>query len=620
MTPETSDSLTFLESLWPEVPDGMEILIWTLPDRRSYWCATVAAAALLVSQLSATKDVYTMVTLQPAGLQSNQRGEAKTASALCGLWLDLDIAGTGHSTKQYPPTAEDAMSVIYGEGLPSPTWLIHTGGGYHAWWLFAEPWLLEDSAERDRAQRLAEDWQGLFRMRAQSKGYAVDSTHDLARVLRVAGTFNRKIPGQPRPVAVADHSSSRLNPSDFEELLAEVASLNVAVAQPPQRASVVSIQSGQQQSGQQEGEWFINPQAEIKPHELRYLMNRFPNFWATWNQERQFRSGDRSASAYEMALANYGALADWPRQKIVDLLIHNRRALDKAGPKHHKYYTRTLAAAEDFARREGGDLVPPSATADNSGATNTAATSEPPSPSTAATKASKAAKPKTAVEEEVQWCREQLSKELGVDVLRLVKIGRDDPAYRLETADGDVHFASVEELASAVKFNHRMLIALDRVVGHYKEVEWKQFLGRLMKLVVKESIDQDAEIGGSTKVWLVAYLEDVDKHESWDTARLDKDNRSDPHIQDGALFVNCTHLCVWVRKNLNEAVTTKAMSGRLKLIGAEQVVRHINRPSTNISYWKLPPEDFDPADYLPLLTPAEVPEYTPTSEDLASLV
>jgi hypothetical protein len=157
-------------------------------------------------------------------------------------------------------------------------------------------------------------------------------------------------------------------------------------------------------------------------------------------------------------------------------------------------------------------------------------------------------------------------------------------------------------------------------VGHYKETEWKQFLGRLMKLVVKESVDEDAEIGGSTKVWLVSYLEDVDKHESWDTARLDKDNRSDPHVQDGALHINSTHFCVWVRKNLNEAVTTKAMSFRLKLIGAEQITRQIKRPHTNISYWRLPTEDFDPADYLPLLTPAEVPEFTPTPESLEHIV
>lgn len=603
-------TLEFLESLWPEVPEGMELLIWTMPDKKSHWCKSAAAAALLVAQLATSRDVYVMASLQPAGLTARQRGEASKATALCGLWLDVDVAGDGHSSQPYPPNKEAALEILYHDSLPAPTWLIHTGGGYHAWWIFAEPWLLDSDEERQRAALLSEQWQSLYRGRAQALGYTVDSTHDLTRVLRVPGTSNRKLPKQPRPVTVAARSEVQLNPSEFQDLVEE----SRAVSGQAAPAKVVTI-SRNTESGDAAG-LILNPQAEIKPSAIRYLINRFPNFWATWNGERQYKSGKNSQSEYDMSLANYAALAGWPDQKIVDLLIHNRRVRRQELPKHIKAYQKTIEAARKFAEEKGGDTVeedndrPPDVPPDP-------ATTDAAAPSKPGKQASRK-KPARNVDEAVELVRDELSAEIGTRVLRLIKIGRHDPQYRLETEAGDVLFGSADELFSQGKFRSKVGGQIDCVIPHYKDQHWPLFLHRLTKLIVNESADPDSDLIGSTMRWLISYLEDNDFYESWDEAR-NKDRRDYPHSEGGHVYVNSTHFRTWVVKQLNEPLTTKEITRRFKLLGAENVDRSVRKPRTNVSFWRLPSEDFDPQDFLPQLDPIEG-EFHADTVDTANFV
>ena len=602
--PQTAD---FLNNLWPDVPEGMELLIWTMPDKKSHWCKSAAAAAVLVAQLAASKDVYVMASLQPAGLSPQQRGLAATATALCGLWLDVDIAGDGHSSQPYPPTKEAALEILYNDSLPAPTWLIHSGGGFHAWWIFVEPWVLESDAERQQAAKLSEDWQALYRRRAQALGYTVDSTHDLTRVLRVPGTFNRKLKEHPRPVAVEAHSDVQLNPSEFATLIEEAQAYLLNEDGKTAQQKVVPITRPQPASDP--SGLILNPQAEISPGAIRYLINRFPNFWPTWNGERQYKSGKNSQSEYDMSLANYAALAGWPDQKIIDLLIHNRRVRRQELPKHLKAYQKTIQAARQFAAEQAV-----AATEDD--------TERPPDPDPAAKpdqpKSAPKKRTKPATDEAIELVRDELSAEIGTRVLRLIKIGRHDPQYRLETEVGDVLFGSADELFSQGKFRSKVGGQIDRVIPHYKDQHWPLFLHRLTKLIVNETADPDSDLIGSTMRWLTSYLEDNDFYESWDEAR-NKDRRDFPHSESGHVFVSSTHFRTWVVKQLNEPITTKEISRRFKLLGAEYVDRQVRKPRTRVAFWRLPSEDFDPQDFLPTLDPIEG-EFHADAVDTANFV
>ncbi|MBT2207022.1 AAA family ATPase [Actinomadura sp. NEAU-AAG7] len=114
-----------------------------------------------------------------------------------GLWADIDIEGPGHKTTEpLPPDEEAARKVVEAASLPEPTRWIHSGGGMYPWWLLAEPHLLGDDLAQ--VEEMSRRWQVALEHGAKRLGYHYGNVGDLARVLRIPGTVNRKA-GLSRP-------------------------------------------------------------------------------------------------------------------------------------------------------------------------------------------------------------------------------------------------------------------------------------------------------------------------------------------------------------------------------------------------------------------------------------
>ena len=78
--------LDFLNLLWQFKPEEVYVLIWTLPDKCSYWYRDVAAAAAFVLNLRGL-DVYVGVGLSNADRGSGHRC---TSDEVVGLERDAD--------------------------------------------------------------------------------------------------------------------------------------------------------------------------------------------------------------------------------------------------------------------------------------------------------------------------------------------------------------------------------------------------------------------------------------------------------------------------------------------------------------------------------------------------
>lgn len=120
---------------------------------------------------------------------SGARGGDADARWLIAMWADIDIAGPGHANSQGLPTSVAEAERIYAD-LPTPTMVVATGGGLHAWWLLAEPVAIEQ--RRKDVEDFVGSWQTMLGAHANRYGHRVDRTTDLARVLRVCGTLNHK--------------------------------------------------------------------------------------------------------------------------------------------------------------------------------------------------------------------------------------------------------------------------------------------------------------------------------------------------------------------------------------------------------------------------------------------
>ena len=144
----------------------------------------LANAAVRCAELANNYDVYFGVL--PRNGRSGSQQDVCAASC---LFCDIDGGDAG---------AEGAIALFKASGLPAPHIAVKSGGGAHLYWLLSETILLPDHAARESfkrtLRRLCRKIGG-----ASPGAHADTSACEVARILRVPGTFNHKRE-TPRPV------------------------------------------------------------------------------------------------------------------------------------------------------------------------------------------------------------------------------------------------------------------------------------------------------------------------------------------------------------------------------------------------------------------------------------
>lgn len=141
-------------------------------------------------------DVYIGVATQKH--QRSGRGTSADAVSIGALWLDVDVAGPGHAAANLPATMSEAIAWVYETAPVPPSALVASGGGLHVWWL------LEEHLAAADAVVLLDRHKTWWMAKASERGWHLDSVFDLARVMRVPGTTNRKT-GVPVEVVAIEH-------------------------------------------------------------------------------------------------------------------------------------------------------------------------------------------------------------------------------------------------------------------------------------------------------------------------------------------------------------------------------------------------------------------------------
>lgn len=185
---------------------GQHAVVFVLPSKRNTWVPLDDLDRLVETITAAdrgqTQGVYVSMVgsthVERAALPDDSGGTYTgrvtndTADALFGVWADLDVAGPAHTSGKLPPDRAAVMRILAEMRLePSLVW--DSGNGLQALWLLDNPWVIESDGERAEAAGLVRDWLRTVAAHAHRIGrWKVDAVHDLARVLRVPGTTNRK--------------------------------------------------------------------------------------------------------------------------------------------------------------------------------------------------------------------------------------------------------------------------------------------------------------------------------------------------------------------------------------------------------------------------------------------
>jgi len=576
----------FIEALWAEKPADQMILLWTWPDRRSYWCKDMAEATLLAESLQQTLDVYIGVGLRGKDLGPTRRGTNDEVTGITGMWADIDLKSLAHQKEKLPPTATEGLEILP-PGAP-PSIVIHTGNGLHVWWLFKEPWVFETPEERARAEAMAARWQTMLSQNAAIRGWGFDRLGDVARVLRIPGTQNHKDPAKPKNVVVTQwHPEIRYEPGDIEEILD---SFGIPDAEAAKRASV---------------EWAarfhdvplrIEPKAEYSLDMIQQFCEIDMRFKNTWLRQRHDLK-DQSQSGYDMAIAMFCVEAGMNEQALVDMIVTHRRIHNQKQRLNPDYYQRTISKAFEHTAVPAPPLpeIPgiPSAQREEDPVCQSPAPGAPPS-GPSAEPAPAPPRPDPLRMKAILW--QTLSEVFGIHIVRISKISGKDPIYLIDLENATVELSHVRMIRQQALLSDAIAAQTEKIINPIKSKEWRAVSQKILdSLIVKEG-GEETSMKGSTRLYLDSYLSETEFIPSIESQT--HQTRRKPAVLDthpGQISICASDFLAYLGKMHNQKLTPIAVTAMLSSIGSLCVT--VRGKGRDQSRWVLPADDFSPAQY-----------------------
>jgi putative DNA primase/helicase len=181
-----------------------DIEIRTFPKGQApeqFFFKSESEAAQTAYQLcNAGIDVYFGVNPRTGGA-----GKKENIQYLSAFHTEVDYGKDGHRKKEIHQTYDEALAAISAFKM-KPTILNHSGGGFHCYWVLNTPVKI--------AEMGIATLEGVNRALLRHLG-GDSGTQNIDRVLRVPGTFNFKLPENPREVAAVWLDGPKYGFKDF---------------------------------------------------------------------------------------------------------------------------------------------------------------------------------------------------------------------------------------------------------------------------------------------------------------------------------------------------------------------------------------------------------------------
>jgi len=538
----------FLMKWFGDVPQRMALNLWTAQDKKSRWYHHIPRQTDINALVKQGHDVYFGTCLGPQGLSKHNRVTSITVTMMPGLWMDLDY-GPNHKKTDLPATLEEILEEV--DKLPMrPSMIVKSGNGIHLYWKFKEPVEFETLEERHNMEMLNRRWHQLVKNRWRDKGWGMDSVWDLARVLRVPGTYNYK--GQ-EPVLVELHydGPEEYNPDDFDPFLPELTEQEA-------RSGTLEVQKC--------GDLILRLDAAPPMHKFEALRENNENFAATWDHKRR-NLKDTSPSGYDMSLALFAARAGWTEQEICDLLIFHRVKWGHEPDLHRGDKFRTTIGRALEATKDDRAV---------SQLQNEAPENETP-------------------EQKRTRVLGILSETFAIEVVRLCKFASDPPTYSITVRmkDGalrEMTLGTVDKLVSSALFQKCMAATCGKRLPDYKGAQWHVISQHLLDSCEEIDMGEEATPAGEMRSIMREYLPankpiaDVNKAAA----------RQMPFFKNGRLHVWASHIATWMTMTMRGRLDKSTLCRMLVQAGGEPVKIHVVLGSvrTSTSVYSFPLDDF----------------------------
>ena len=183
------------------------------PSPNQLFYDSVNNAVNICSELSQSKiDVY--FGINP---RTGRGGKKENVYFLTVFHAEIDYGQDGHKKKMLNETYESTLEAIT-KFSPKPSMMVHSGGGFHCYWVLENPLNVKETG----VSRIEAINRNLSEALGGDKG-----TQDISRVLRIPGTYNLKLPENPRKVEAVYLDGPKYQLSDFDKFMDEEKSESV---------------------------------------------------------------------------------------------------------------------------------------------------------------------------------------------------------------------------------------------------------------------------------------------------------------------------------------------------------------------------------------------------------
>jgi hypothetical protein len=576
----------FLKALFEFKNDAHLIQIFQTPILRTTRFSDIDAAVTFIERLSTNglkSNLYFCCGLTDnLNLGGDRRGDKNDIRAVPGLWMDIDIADPLHKKANLPQSIDEAVALI--DKVPvKPTLIVNSGHGLHTYWLFKEPWVFENDADRIRFENINFRLQSFIQSEAGKNGWSLDSTYDCTRILRVVGTTNFKDEDNPKPVVLFNDSGIRYGDvSEIENVLPEATSLPAAKVE---KEHVDKIMRGIS----------ITPTAEPPQVKLEMLLEIDPNFKASWYAKRN-DFAKQSPSEYVMSIANLAVRAYWTDQEISDLIVawYRRHAVnplftgnDMKKWERVSYIAHTVAKARDSwekHKEKTGETLP-----DNIQQTSTLKK----------TSTCDLIQPAVSNNTELSIQSSQLMSDIiGWPIVSLIKYEQEDSTTYImkvihEGAEKDIKFKTINQLMERPAFEIRFMEVINQKPRKMTKSDWERILEILHLFMKTEKVSDESTTRGRMSVWVRSYLEN--------SAKLSVEHAApnkDPFIKSGYWYIFSAPFKRWAFHECSFTDGVGKLHLDFKLCGiAEKTVNYTKFKTKNLTSckaWKIPKNIIDP--------------------------
>lgn len=566
---------SFLGLLFDSKPASDHILIWTkqpgVPDKKaqkvSKYFQTVDSATRYAEKVGSEVETYFGFGLASEALPSNQRVKAHEVAGVPGFWIDIDYLSPGvHKKRNLPKDEAEALTLV--EGMPlEPSLLVHSGHGFQAYWLFPEVIDTTNGESRIYLADLSERWQHYCKALAGTKGWDVDSTFDLARVFRVAGTLNLKDTANPVKVELRSTSTERYSPETIDRAL-EKQSITISASSTDRRAIKRTLAA--------EAEFKLDPDAEPPRAKFQALLDNDPRFKLSWEHKRAEFTDD-SLSSYDCSLATIAFNSGWKDQEIVDLCIAHRRQYNADLKLRVDYYKRTLAAAKTPGERvQGTRKIERAATTRQK--------------KTQAQIEEENAIPEDEPSEDANTNLEVVSEAFEIRIIRIIKYLSDPPQYVIFLEGGKEIEVKPIVFMNQASMRVTMAVAVNRKIPKMKPSRWEHLSDCMFSAMTEVEPGEETTHLGAIAHYLHKFLRSHYKPEFIEESQHDRAMRGMPAHLAGACCVDMDALIRFVQTEFNQRLDKSTVIQRLMRLGCTNEKRSLRKGQvvTSRMFWVVP--------------------------------